>query len=94
MYLLALRSLPQLVHEFSDRHEHGQHQAGCQHNKNPAQVLDPHGTRIAALLLQAAAAAPPLLLQHVQAPVLQDAEDGDADLVPVRRSWKQRKSTF
>lgn len=94
IYLLALCSLPQLVDKLSDGHEHRQHQAGRQNNKNPAQVLDPHGARFTALFIQAAAAAPPLFFQHVEPPILQDAEDGDADFVPVRRSWKQRKESI
>lgn len=56
--------------------------------------MDAHGARLTALFIQAAAATPPLFFEHVQPPILQDAKDGDADFVPVRRSWKQRKQSF
>lgn len=65
MYLLALRSLPQFVDKFSNRHKNRQHQARCQHDEYATQVLDTHGARLASLFIQTAAPTPPLLLQHV-----------------------------
>lgn len=72
-YLLTFCSLPQLVDEFSYCHENGEHQARCQHNEYTTQILDTHGACLSTLLIQTAAPTPPLLFQHVEAPILQDA---------------------
>ena len=60
-------------------------------DEDAAQVLDAHGAALPPLLPLAAGAAPPLLLQHVQPAVLQDAQDGDGHLVPVGGSWNPRQ---
>lgn len=83
-HLFPFRSLPQLVDELPDGHEDGEHQARGQHDEDASQVLDAHGSGLIASLLLAVVPVPPLLLQHVQTPILHDAQDGDAHFVTVR----------
>ena len=85
-YLLQLCVLPGFVEELSDGHEDGQHQAGGEHDEDAADVLHAEGTGLLALLLGAAVPTPPLLLHHVQLALLLQLQDGDGDLVPVRRT--------
>ena len=83
-YLLTLRRFAQLVDELHHSHEDGQHQACCQNDENPTDVLDAQSTGLLVLILRAAIPPPPLLLHDVELVLLLELEDGNGDLVPVR----------
>lgn len=83
-YLLALRRFAQLVDELHHSHEDGQHQACCQNDENPTDVLNAQSAGLLVLILRAAVPPPPLLLHYVELVLLLELEDGNGDLVPVR----------
>ena len=87
LYLFKLCVLFGLIQKLADGHKHGEDEAGGEHDEDAADVLHAQGAGLLALLFRAAVATPPLLLHHVQLPLFLQLQDGNGDLVPVRRAY-------
>lgn len=89
-HLLNIAVFPWFIYKFTNGYKHWKNKPCSEHYEDAPDILHPESTGFFAVLLGAAIASPPLFLHHVQLSLLLELEDGDGDLVSVRRPCKVR----
>lgn len=89
-HLLNITVFPWFIYKFTNGYKHRKNKPCSEHYEDAPNILHPESTGFFAVLLRAAIASPPLFLHHVQLSLLLELEDGDGDLVSVRRPCKGR----
>lgn len=89
-HLLNIAVFPWFIYEFTNGYKHRKNKPCSEHYEDAPNILHPESAGFFAVLLGAAVASPPLFLHHVQLSLLLQLEDGDGDLVSVRRPCKVR----
>lgn len=89
-HLFNIAVFPWFIYKFTNGYKHRKNKPCGEHYEDAPNILHPESTGFFAVLLRAAVASPPLFFHHVQLSLLLQLEDGDGDLVSVRRPCKVR----